>query len=146
MKVLVRDRRAGKTTELIKWLLQGKEQDKYPYWSRVIVVPTNRMVPITTRTVFDYTQRENWNPCSQMLPHMHREGISLHEQHFGVLTDVRESVWSLRDLDSNLRGGRDFEYGLDNAEEAMSGTFLSSFLVLPTVITMTGEAVDSLCD
>ena len=149
MKILVRDRRQGKTTELIKWLLQGREQDVYPYWSRVIVACTHKMMQTTTGMLLHYIERENWNPCEQMLPHMHRDehrhgGMS--DDHVGVLTDVRKAVWGPSDLDRNIQGTRPFEFAIDDADQMFTGFFGFGLARQPAVITMTGEHVDSLCD
>lgn len=44
MKVLLTSRQGGKTTTAIKWLLEGKPTQRYPYWSRVLVVPDMAML------------------------------------------------------------------------------------------------------
>jgi hypothetical protein len=38
MRVMVADRGAGKTTELVRWVLDGTMANSYPGWSRVLVV------------------------------------------------------------------------------------------------------------
>lgn len=145
MQVIVRDRQKGKTTELIKWLLQGKEQDTYPYWSRVIVCPfSNVEVTRVTNEVFRYIEAENWNPCEQMLPHMHPDGVPLKEVHLGVLTDVRKAVWSLADYLANEVGTRTFEFAIDNIEYIWERGY--RILREPAIITMTGKLYDGLRD
>lgn len=38
MRIVYRARRAGKTTELIAWVLAGEKTRSYPFWSRVLLV------------------------------------------------------------------------------------------------------------
>lgn len=40
MKVYAADRQQGKTERVIEWLSAGKRTDSYPFWSRVLIVPT----------------------------------------------------------------------------------------------------------
>lgn len=42
MQVLVRERQEGKTASLVNWLQQGERTDRYPGWSRVLVVIDER--------------------------------------------------------------------------------------------------------
>lgn len=119
MKVIVGERRTGRTTKLIDWLLQGREQSHYPYWSRVIVCPTHNMVRYTTNSVLRRIGELKWDPCSAMLPHLH----TCPDQHQSVLADVKKAVWGLNDLMGRFRGmthGGMFEYAVDDYDQMMS--------------------------
>jgi len=145
MQVIVRDRQEGKTTELIKWLLQGTEQDKYPYWSRVIVCAASHVETArVTNEVLRYIETTNWNPCERMLPHVHPEGVPLKEVHLGVLTDVRKAVWDMSDYLANERGVRTFDFAIDNMEYVWERGY--RILRQPAIITMTGKSYDGLRD
>lgn len=137
MQVIVRDRRQGKTTELIKWLLEGKEQDVYPHWNRVIVASHQSMVLHTMRMVWEYIQHENWSPCSSMLPHMFCDKNG----HGPMLSDIRKAVWSMRELYFNARGVRRdaFEYVIDDADHLLMTGSISALDKPPVIITLTGE-------
>jgi hypothetical protein len=41
---LLAERQEGKTTQLIDWLLDGETIDKWPSWSRVLIVPNPRQM------------------------------------------------------------------------------------------------------
>lgn len=139
-QVIVRDRREGKTTELIKWLLQGKEQTTYPYWDRVIVsVSSAKMVATTTEMILTYIKETNWNPCEQMLAH-----VDCETQHQGILTDVRKAVWSMSDYYLNERGNRGFEFAVDDIDLAWERGY--RFLRQPALITLTGKLYDAVRD
>jgi len=116
MQVIVGERRTGRTTKLIDWLLQGREQNSYPYWSRVIVCPTHQMVRHTTYAVLKRIEEVKWNLCEQMLPHVHGDT----DHHQAVLTDVKKAVWGLNDLMSNIMGSRPFEYAVDDYDMMMN--------------------------
>lgn len=40
MKIIVWPRQAGKTTKLCQWVEEGERIDEFPFWSRILVVPT----------------------------------------------------------------------------------------------------------
>lgn len=138
MQVIVRDRREGKTTELVKWLLEGKEQSPYPQWSRVIVAPTHAMVTYTTRMVFQIIHDTNWMPRRDQLLD-NRKGAIEH-----AIVNVRKAVWGMRDLGFNMRGSRDFEYALDDAEQLLLNAPGWVLIRPPAIITMTGKLYDDL--
>lgn len=132
MDVVVRDRRQGKTTTLIDWLLEGKQTQDYPGWSRVIVCVHTSMVVHTTRML--RMASDGWQLRNeQLLPNMRRNfqvGNDL------AVNDLRKCVWSIDDFKHNAQGRRDFEYAVDNVE-----LFLQRFLPPykpPSVITVTG--------
>jgi hypothetical protein len=39
LQALIAERAEGKTTQLVEWLLGGEAIDKWPSWSRVLIVP-----------------------------------------------------------------------------------------------------------
>ncbi len=142
MQVLVRDRSQGKTTELIKWFLNGKEIDRYPVWSRVIVVSQYSQVARVANDVRRHIMEQGWSPCSRMRVHTHRGN----NDHMQMITAICKGIWSLSELQHNLRGARGFEWGLDDADEFLRQGARESIWYPPSVITITGEAVDSFRD
>lgn len=40
LRAILAERQDGKTTQLVNWLLGGEPIDKWPSWSRVLIVPT----------------------------------------------------------------------------------------------------------
>lgn len=42
MRYIIGDRRSGKTTELLEWILDGHPRDTFPYWSRIIISFSDR--------------------------------------------------------------------------------------------------------
>lgn len=44
LRALLAERQEGKTTRLIEWLLGGEPIDKWPAWSRVLIVPNPRQM------------------------------------------------------------------------------------------------------
>lgn len=44
LRALIAERQEGKTTQLIEWLLGGEPIDKWPAWSRVLIVPNPRQM------------------------------------------------------------------------------------------------------
>ena len=44
LQVIAGPRRSGKTTAAIGWLLDGERREIWPYWTRVMVVPTMQML------------------------------------------------------------------------------------------------------
>ena len=42
MKVIAGGRGSGRTTKLVEWLKGGRRLESYPYWSRVVLTPTER--------------------------------------------------------------------------------------------------------
>jgi len=133
MKVIVGDRRTGRTTKLIEWLLDGMETSGYPYWSRVIVEPNASTVMSTFRMVQMHVEKNNWNPCKKMLPHQPAD-------HNRALVDVYKCVWSLGDLQNNFRSGLKFEYALDNLDGMLAQTGqLACMPHRPSIIVVEGE-------
>jgi hypothetical protein len=133
MHVIVRDRREGKTTELIKWLLEGKAQEGYPGWSRVIVEPTKGMVVHADRMLKRHIADTGWVPrVDQMLDGR----LTTKDAEHRVLADVRKAIWGMSDFNFNAVGRRDFEFAVDDLDQFISERFNYR---MPTVITMTGE-------
>jgi len=137
IKVLVEDRREGKTTELIKWLLQGHRQEGYPQWSRVIVCVSGGMCAYTSRMIDRYLTEELL--CAKSEPHL---GEVCKDVHNHTFAQIRKAVWSMSDFEHNVRG-REFEYAIDDLELFIERKFGGK---MPKVVTMTGESVDSICD
>lgn len=140
MKVLVRDRREGKTTELVKWLLKGVPQAGYPQWSRVILCSSRSAAVDTTRMVqAELAKLTPSQVCAMCFPHP----LDAHEEaHTHTLAQIRKAVWSMNDFQHNVRGAT-FEYAIDDLDY-----FLQSLIgwKMPAVVAMTGEGVDTLCD
>lgn len=135
MKVLVGSRQSGRTTKLVEWLLDGKEQQGYPQWSRVILCATNNQVIWLHRFIQDEIKRLNWIvECEQCLPHLTNNCV---KHHHHVMTQIRKAVWGFNDFQTNARGRRDFEYGIDDAEEFLFTGFVPH--KLPSVIVLEGE-------
>lgn len=145
MKVIVRDRNQGKTTALIKWLLEGNLQRPYPQWNRVIVVPSTTMVAHTSnfilRTLNDMTGTEEFL-CSKSSIHLKDE---CKREHMYTEAAIVKSVWRLSELTFNARGIRaeGFEYAVDDIDELLQRTL---GFKPPAMIAMTGESVDHLGD
>lgn len=55
LKVVIAPRRGGKTTQLLDWVLAGKEVDGYPGWSRVLVVHSIEMERHLRRMIVEYS-------------------------------------------------------------------------------------------
>lgn len=151
IRVIVRDRREGKTTELIKWLLEGKQIRLYPGWSRIIVCPLEKEVIRVTDEVRRETGAEGWGfEEDQILVPTHILGESIYRMQYDrALNDVRKAVWSLRDLRYNLIGvgPQEFEYALDDADYYFSTyTYREGLSRPPAVIAMTGELYDHVRD
>ena len=61
--VVARPRRNGKTTEAVDWVLAGEPTDSYPFWTRVLLVPTIAAAD-NVRSQFpllDYRHAFSWN-------------------------------------------------------------------------------------
>lgn len=61
--IVARDRRAGKTTEAVGWVLEGTATDSYPFWTRVLLVPNIHAADEVRRQFpdLDYRQVFAWN-------------------------------------------------------------------------------------
>jgi len=137
IQVLVRDRREGKTTELIKWLLEGHMQDGYPQWSRVIVTPTSKMVVHTSKMVASHLSGEYL--CQHSNPHL-AEGCKFAHKH--TAAQISKAVWGFKDFNFNAQGAREFEYALDDADFLYTGnstTLYSPNGRRPSIVVLTGE-------
>ena len=138
MKVIVRDRRQGKTTDLIKWMLEGHIQRAYPQWNRVIVATHRSAVVHTSRMIDRVIQETDWDACAASDIHL-PEGCVIAHRH--IIAQVRKAVWDARDLRFNLQGIRaeGFEYAIDDFEGFSHG--LTELYKPPTINTMTGELI-----
>jgi hypothetical protein len=144
IRLIVKDRREGKTTELIKWLLGGKQQAGYPGWSRVIVCTNASSMMNCHRMIRHYTQPDFKFACDRLLPHKPEDCADVHQR---MLNDVRKAAWSLNDLQHNMRGAtkRNFEYVVDDVDELIRRA-LGNIHFAPVGLTMTGVVVDNLRD
>ena len=147
MKIIVRDRRQGKTTELINWLLRGKPQPQtYPSWSRVMVCTTNQEVIRVSREVrraiMALPNPTAWL-CERSAPHL---GDRCADAHNHTITQICNGVWSLKDLSFNVMGSsKNFAYVVDDADFLLqAGNIPMGYP--PYAITVTGERVADLCD
>lgn len=63
VQVIARPRRNGKTTEAVKWVLEGDSTDSYPFWTRVLLVPSIAAADYVRRQfpALDYRQVFAWN-------------------------------------------------------------------------------------
>lgn len=134
MQVIVRDRREGKTTELIKWLLGGNLQRPYPQWNRVLVCAHRTAVVRVVREVRRYIEEHNWDACAKSDPHL---GTLCEAVHASTINEVAKNVWGMSDFEHNIRGNRPFEYAIDDLDFFLRNTFRSQ----PSVIAMTGESI-----
>lgn len=146
MQVIVRDRRQGKTTLLIEWMLRGHIQQGYPQWSRVIVVPNHREVIHTWRMIRSYIAERpmefgNYWLCQHSHPHMDCQGPK-EQAHKHTLAQIQKAVWNLRELSFNSQGAHEFEYALDNADELFTRMDSIYMIKRPAIITLTGELYD----
>jgi len=141
MQVLVKGRAEGKTTALVKWLLEGREQEGYPAWSRVIVcAANNRMVQTTEHMLRKHIEEHiNFHSCDRMLPHTKEECPQVQER---FLINVRKAVWGLSDYYANEHGTREFEFAIDDMEYIWERGY--RILRQPSVITVTGSLYDNL--
>lgn len=133
MQVIVRDRGEGKSTELVKWLYEGKQQEGYPGWSRVIVCTTRRSVMFFDGLVKQASVRYNFHSCDRMLPHTKADCEFVQTR---MMADIRKAVWSLRDFKFCVAGRRDFEFAVDDFDQILEEFFAGR---QPTLIAMTGE-------
>lgn len=68
LQLLAADRQTGKTTQAFNWVSQGQPIDRYPGWSRVLVVATLQLVEVHRaqwwKKLEDYSHRvfsaEEW--------------------------------------------------------------------------------------
>lgn len=58
MHVIARGRQAGKTHDLVQWVLLGKPTNSYPFWSRVLLVPTIQQANDVRRLYQDLDYRQ----------------------------------------------------------------------------------------
>lgn len=140
MQIIVRDRQAGKTTELIHWLLRGNLQFGYPKWNRVLVCSYPKVVPTVARMVQRIMSETKWDPCRASYAHLPEDCGKVHH---ATAVQVLKSVWSSYDLSFNLFGS-EFEYVIDDYDRLEAYNFMQSRP--PQAITMTGVVVDSLRD
>jgi hypothetical protein len=140
---IIGERGSGRTTKLIKWLLEGKEQANYPGWSRVIVcASSHRMVMTTNVMVTDYIRKHvNFHSCDRMLPHTAAECPQVQER---FVNNVRKAVWGMSDYFANESGTRQFEFAIDDMEYVWERG--ARILRRPTLITLEGKVNDSLGD
>lgn len=133
MQVIVRDRQEGKTTDLIKWLLDGYQQDVYPQWNRVIVCVTNGMVQHTAKSIMRFTNDAYL--CSKSEPHLKDQCEKAHDR---IASLLRKAVWNLGDLQFNARGTRAdaFEYVVDDFDLFIQRQFNFK---MPAIAAMTGK-------
>ena len=131
MQVIVRGRNEGKTTELIEWLLEGKQQEGYPGWSRAIVCTTPTMIMVCDRMI-----KERAHAGSIRFDQMLKGANTSQAELDRIVNDIRKSVWGLRDYRFNASGMRQFEFAIDDAEMLLSEILVGR---QPSVITMTGE-------
>lgn len=89
MHVLIKNRQEGKTTQLMKWVAEGVEVDKYPFWSRVAIVLNQKR--------HDALKREYWN---KLIDFDHRV-YTLHDIQHGRFVSGA-STYRLDDLDAFL--------------------------------------------
>lgn len=77
-KLLLADRRSGRTTQAFNWVSHGVEVNGYPGWSRVLLIPTLQR--------FEHHRKEWW---SRLYDYDHRV-YTLEDWNgaFGVRTDV----------------------------------------------------------
>lgn len=63
VQVVARARRNGKTTEAVEWVLAGEATDSYPFWTRVLLVPTIDAADNARRQfpALDYRQVFAWS-------------------------------------------------------------------------------------
>lgn len=65
--VVARPRIGGKTTEAVEWVLAGEPTDSYPFWSRVLLVPTIEAADQARKRfpALDYRQVFAWSEWRQ---------------------------------------------------------------------------------
>jgi len=139
MQVIVRDRRQGKTTELIKWLLQGHMQEGYPQWSRVLVVAaSNQAVAYTTHLVHQYISKgySDSDLCAMSRRPHYSDACDV--EHNYTVTQIRKAVWGMSDYLAN-EPGRDFEFAVDEMQYVWERGY--RILREPAIITLTGTTL-----
>jgi hypothetical protein len=60
MRAFVGDRRSGKSTQLLWWVLDGKKASGYPGWTRVLVTPSMQMAEVTKRMAVELRPDTTW--------------------------------------------------------------------------------------
>lgn len=115
MQVFVTGRQGGKTHASIKWLLDGFEIPRYPFWSRVLVVHDVQSVLFLQKRLTDQLA-------------LRRDLVESHNW-------VRKAIWGPNDVLSSGGVLREVEVGIDNVE-----LFLANLIHrVPSFVTMTGE-------
>jgi len=111
VQVLLAKRREGRTTELLRWLTNGRRISSYPGWSRILVCAHEQAVVDLTRHAGPV--RDNpWRKC----------------------------IFTINDLESATRGAirpGTVEYAIDDAEQLL-WRMLPRRVGLPAVISFTG--------
>jgi hypothetical protein len=122
VKAIVGDRRSGKTTALVKWLVEGHEIPEYPGWSRVIVVATVNELKLLDSEVKQFGRKpdEEWEPKPYMKCVLH----------------MREFLDN-RGAFRYVRGESRVEAAFDNLDHA----FEEVLGFRPAVVTMTADEV-----
>lgn len=118
MRLIAGDRQTGKSTELIKWLVDGHAIPEYPHWSRVIVVATTSEVEFLDREVkqFGRGPDDEWEPKPYM-----------------------KCVWHLREF---LNNSGAMKYVRDENRVEIAIDNLTHFLgFVPDVATITADDV-----
>ncbi len=93
LKVMVRDRGQGKTTQLMKWVKEGVQVSGYPGWSRVAIV-VNR-----------------------------RRHDQLKKQYWGIIEDFDHRVYALDEIQRGHFTSPDTAYRLDDLNEMLFNFF-----------------------
>jgi hypothetical protein len=70
MEIIVRPRQTGKTFEMVKWVLAGRETHSYPGWSRVILTPTLDQADYIRKQypALEYHQVYSWREWRERFP------------------------------------------------------------------------------
>jgi hypothetical protein len=127
MEIMVRDRREGKTTHLLEWLLEGTFINEPPYWSRVLVVMHGAAEQERLRRLVLEQMRKK---------QVERGAVEVPDHH---IDRARLAVWRFDDWHRNVLGIRrdaPWTYAIDNAE-AMFAQVLGS--KEPERVTMNGK-------
>jgi hypothetical protein len=133
MLVIVGDRRQGKTTHLLQWMLKGKQLDDYPGWSRALVCHSHVEVVRVTGILRHFVAGQigqGWYPELVEAPQMDK-------QFDRALADLHKAVWSVEELEGvfrHLAPSADFEYAIDNIDFMFNGNYRR-----PSFIAITGE-------
>jgi hypothetical protein len=111
VEVLLAQRREGRTTQLMDWLMKGHRITSYPGWSRILVCAHKRQVVELTLNAGRLAENP-WRKC----------------------------IFTLDDLESAARGAirpGTVEYAIDDAEQLL-WRMLPGRVGLPALISFTG--------